>query len=351
MDMTPAQVSSASFRTVRKGYDPEEVDAFLSQVAKSLEDAQQQATAMEARARAAVARLQEVSAAQASAEPAEARDDVRVGPDEAETITRTLLLAQRTADTTVAEAHAEAGRVRAEAQTEAERTIDSTREMSARLLEEARIEARKVGESERRAAESEVQSLVARREFLVGDVDQLEQFLIEQRERLRAAAHQIEALCERVPAGLGAVRPPVLSASHGTPGADDELFEDDDDDEADGVDEADDEYVDEADDEADDEYVDEAGEDDGDDHDEDDGEDDDPPLDETVELVLPPEVSGPFASIDELANALDDAESTGRARLSDMRPRTDALSSVFDREIDVDNAPELPIRGENHPPD
>jgi hypothetical protein len=65
-----------------------------------------------------------------------------------------------------------------------------------------------------------VQSLVARREFLVGDVDQLEQFLVDQRERLRAAARQIEALCERVPAGLGQVRPPTLSASDDPPGDD-----------------------------------------------------------------------------------------------------------------------------------
>ena len=61
---------------------------------------------------------------------------------------------------------------------------------------------------------------MARREFLVGDVDQLEQFLIDQRERLRAAARQIEALCDRVPAGLGLVRPPALSASDDPPGDD-----------------------------------------------------------------------------------------------------------------------------------
>ena len=49
MDLTPSQVASASFRTVRKGYDPDEVAAFLEQAAKALEESQQQATAMEAR--------------------------------------------------------------------------------------------------------------------------------------------------------------------------------------------------------------------------------------------------------------------------------------------------------------
>jgi len=100
-----------------------------------------------------------------------------------------------------------------EATTEAETTIDSTREMSAKLLEDAQLEARRASEAERVAAENEVEALVARREFLVGDVDQLERFLIDQRDRLQGAARQIEALCDRVPEGLGSVRPPVLSAS------------------------------------------------------------------------------------------------------------------------------------------
>ena len=176
---------------------------------------------MEARARAAVAKLQEVNAAQAeAAEQAPALQpetvaapQMQIPVAEAETISRTLLLAQMTADTTVAEARAEAERILGDATSEAEATIDSTREMSAQMLEDARTEARRASEDERKAAENEVESLVARREFLVGDVDQLERFLIDQRDRLRGAARQIEALCDRVPEGLGSVRPPILSAS------------------------------------------------------------------------------------------------------------------------------------------
>ena len=224
MELSPAQITEASFRTIRKGYDPDEVDAFLAEVAKALESARQQATAMEARARAAVARLQEVTAA-AAAEPPAAEPAPTAAPEpaeapslqipvaEAETISRTLLLAQKTADTTVAEARSEAERILSQDNAEAEATIDSTREMSAQLIEEARSEARSASEAERIAASNEVEALVARREFLVGDVDQLERFLIDQRDRLRGAARQIEALCERVPEGLGSVRPPALSAS------------------------------------------------------------------------------------------------------------------------------------------
>lgn len=219
MEMSPAQIAETSFRTIRKGYDPDEVDAFLADVAKALEEARQQATAMEARARAAVARLQEVTtAAPTEAEPRPVAtpapaEQLLMPTMEAETISRTLLLAQKTADTTVAEAQAEAERIVEDATIEAETTIDSTREMSAQMLEDARSEARRTSEAERNAAENEVEALVARREFLVGDVDQLERFLIDQRDRLRGAARQIESLCDRVPEGLGSVRPPVLSAS------------------------------------------------------------------------------------------------------------------------------------------
>lgn len=292
MELSPSQVSGASFRTVRKGYDHEEVDAFLGQVAQALEESQQQAVAMEARARAAVARLQEATSAEQAAatersldatEPIEQHppDEVHISPDEAEIITRTLLLAQRTADTTIAEAEAEAERIRVDAHGEAESTIDSTREMSAKLLEDARTEARHVNEAELQAAANEVQSLVARREFLVGDVDQLEEFMTGQRERLRAAARQIEALCERVPAGLASVGAPALSAS------------------------------------------------------------DDEPGDDTSEMFRPAGADIPFVSASELANSLDEAG---------VPPPQPTAPAVGDAPSD-DDAPELPMRGDNPSPE
>ena len=68
---------------------------------------------MEARARAAIAKLQELQQQGAPAAAGHGADDpdgapVGAMPDEAETISRALLLAQRTADVTVAEAQAEA---------------------------------------------------------------------------------------------------------------------------------------------------------------------------------------------------------------------------------------------------
>jgi DivIVA domain-containing protein len=197
MDISPHTVRTTSFKTARKGYDTEEVDRFKETVAAAIESAQNQATAMEARARAAVARLQEISQAAPVAE------EQAVGPaaqpnataDDHETISRTLLLAQRAAETTVADAKAEA----------------------AKLIEDARAEARNAHEDERIKAENEVQSLLARRDFLLGDTEQLEQHISAQRDRVREVAASLTEMLDRVPDGLGEARRPLMSASADEP--------------------------------------------------------------------------------------------------------------------------------------
>ena len=218
MDFSPQTVRSAGFKTVKKGYDPSEVDDFKEKVAAAIETAQNQATAMEARARAAVAKLQEVSqqvtsgARDAGASPSASEED-------SETISRTLLLAQRTADQTVNQANADAESITVKARVDATTVIDNARSMADKLLDEARLEARRSAESERIKAENEVQALLARRDFLLSDVDHLEHHLGAQRERLRDAAVSLQELVERVPGGLGDMRRPLLSASAETLGS------------------------------------------------------------------------------------------------------------------------------------
>jgi DivIVA domain-containing protein len=213
MDFSPQTVRSAGFKTVKKGYDPAEVDDFKEKVAGAIETAQNQATAMEARARAAVAKLQEVSQQVTSgatgAGPAASDED-------AETISRTLLLAQRTADNTMARANSDAESITVKARVDATTVIDNARSMADKLLDEARLEARRSAEGERIKAENEVQALLARRDFLLADVDHLEHHLGAQRERLRDAAVSLQDLIERVPGGLGEMRRPLLSASNET---------------------------------------------------------------------------------------------------------------------------------------
>ncbi len=212
MDFSPQTVRSAGFKTVKKGYDPGEVDDFKEKVAAAIETAQNQATAMEARARAAVAKLQEVSQ-QVTSGAAATGSSPSASDEDAETISRTLLLAQRTADNTVSQANTEAEAITVKARVDATTVIDNARSMADKLLDEARLEARRSAESERIKAENEVQALLARRDFLISDVDHLEHHLGAQRERLRDAAVSLQDLIERVPGGLGEMRRPLLSAS------------------------------------------------------------------------------------------------------------------------------------------
>ena len=213
MALSPQRIRDTSFKSARRGYDQGEVDTFVEEVAAALETAQNEATAMEARARAAVARLQELSQQPTDGTEAGGEPEVHASVDEAETISRTLLLAQRTADSTVADAQAEADRVIAAARDEAASALDAAREEAARLVEEARADARRAGESERVQVEGEVQALLARRDFLESDVDHLEQYLLAQRERIVEAVASLNDLVQRVPGGLAEMRRPLLSAA------------------------------------------------------------------------------------------------------------------------------------------
>ncbi len=209
MELSPQEIRSIGFKLVKKGYDPDQVDSFKDEVASVVEAAYTQATAMEARARAAVAKLHEVS----QQAPARDAEPDKISPTDNDVITRTLMLAQRTADATVAEARAESDTIVTQSREEAERLLENARTLASKTIEDTRAEARRAVENDRVHAENELQSLIARRDFLVSDVDHLEQYLQAQRERLREAAVALQELVERVPGGLGEMRRPLLSAS------------------------------------------------------------------------------------------------------------------------------------------
>jgi len=226
MALSPQHIRETEFKQARRGYEPGEVDAFRAEVADALEAAQNEATAMEARARAAVARLQELTKA-GSGSTDRATDDAPSSPevgaapatevsasvDEAETISRTLLLAQRTADTTIADARAEADRLVASARADATTELDTARVDAGKIVEDAESESRRAGEAERVRVEGEVQALLAKRDFLESDVDHLEQYLMAQRERITEAVSELSALISRVPNGLADMRRPLMSAA------------------------------------------------------------------------------------------------------------------------------------------
>ncbi len=215
MEVSPQQVRTHEFSTAKRGLDPGEVGAFLAEVADELERAQNHATAMEARARAAVQRIQELTeAAAAPAAPVAPAEASAPTPsaEQAETISRTLLLAQRTADTAIAEAREEAERLVATASEEATGMVDAAREERAQLIETARDEASREGEEERARVQAEAEVMRARRDALRDDVEHLEQFLVAQRERLRDAATTLIDLTERIPGGLGHAAEPLLAS-------------------------------------------------------------------------------------------------------------------------------------------
>src|SRR6185503_2811549 len=101
MDVTPQVINEVEFHQKMRGYDPDEVDDFLERVAIAVEQFQEHIRSAEQRAIVAEKRAAElekrVTSAPAPAAPADA-------VDETETIKRTLVLAQRTADAAIKEA-------------------------------------------------------------------------------------------------------------------------------------------------------------------------------------------------------------------------------------------------------
>lgn len=152
MDLTPQDVRDVQFRSKVRGYHEDDVDEFLVQVAATLERLQLRLQAAEERARAQP--------------PAEA------APTE-ESLTRTLVLAQRTADLALKEAREEAAHLVEEAREEHERLHAESEAIRAQLVEESQEQIR-----------AELAALEGRRDALIRDVAALESFVADQRGRL-----------------------------------------------------------------------------------------------------------------------------------------------------------------------
>src|SRR5215213_3972846 len=99
MDVTPQLLKDVEFRSKVRGYDPDEVDDFLERVGVAF--AQMNDRLRDAR--------DQVEAAKAQAAAAEAR--ARDNSDIDDTLRRTLVLAQRTADAAVKEAEEQAAAI------------------------------------------------------------------------------------------------------------------------------------------------------------------------------------------------------------------------------------------------
>lgn len=172
MDVTPQELRDIEIRESFRGYHRDEVDELLERAAATIEHLEHQIRILQERLAAGAA----APAPKPAAAPAPVPDS--------DVIQRTLILAQRAADEAVAEAQARAQQLTSEAEAKAQA-----------LVSEAESTARRIAESERRRIEAEIAQLTATRDALSADVDRLEQFAVEYRDRIRRA---IEAELERL---------------------------------------------------------------------------------------------------------------------------------------------------------
>jgi DivIVA domain-containing protein len=227
MDELSPLFQEIEFHERYRGYDPDEVDAFVDRVA-----------------RAAAVMRGRISELHERVEAAEARGGATAAHSEAEeTLTRTLVLAQRTADAAIAEAREESDRLTADAATSAQAILSAAEAEAQLTLREAQAEASaSLKEAEDRAglmlaeAETDRRALVAQAEsaasdaatsererlaaevvelheyraFLADDIEILERHLTEERHQLSASVSALTDLLES-PEAFRVSRPPATS--------------------------------------------------------------------------------------------------------------------------------------------
>jgi cell division initiation protein len=165
MDLSSSLAGSKDFRIVKRGYDPDEVDAFLDQIALGVAELKRKL-------------------ADANDRVGQAPEGAAGGPD-AEEIHRALILAQRAADEEVRAAREEAERILADARTQA---ADAARR--------ADVEVAQTREAGRAALEGEIAELEGVRSALQNDVVVLERHVEEQREVVQAAIGELQSLLD-----------------------------------------------------------------------------------------------------------------------------------------------------------
>jgi DivIVA domain-containing protein len=183
MDLTPQSLHSVEFREARRGgYNTRDVDDFIERVAAGVGHLNERMRDAQGRAEAAEARMADL---QRELDEARRRPAAPEASETDETLRRTLVLAQRTADATIKEAKEEANRVLSEA-----------REEAARTRAEAEAEARRGADHARVNAQAEVETLLASRDRLKADLDALTRRLDDQRNQLRSGINEMQRILD-----------------------------------------------------------------------------------------------------------------------------------------------------------
>jgi cell division initiation protein len=167
MEVSPKTLREVEFREKMRGYHPEDVDQFLEQVAAGMEILQD-------RLRQAVERAQRAEAAASESGGAD------------ETLRKTLVLAQRTADMAVQEAREQAARILAAAEQQAQSILVEAEEQGRRTLEDSITECK-----------AELSRLEASRAQGQQDVETLERWLDEHKEHLRTTLSEALSAVDR----------------------------------------------------------------------------------------------------------------------------------------------------------
>jgi cell division initiation protein len=198
MEVSPKSLREVEFREKMRGYHPEDVDHFLEQVAAGIE-------VLQDRLRQAVDRAQR---AEAAASEASGTDD---------TLRKTLVLAQRTADLAVQEAREQASRILASAEQQAQAILSEAEERGRQTLDDTIAESK-----------AELNRLESTRAQVQQGVEGLQRWLDEHKAHLHASLSEAVAAVERAgvlwPAPTirpldSASRPSISSVSSALPPA------------------------------------------------------------------------------------------------------------------------------------
>jgi len=203
MDVSPQELRDIEIREAWRGYHRDDVDELLERAAATIEHLESENQQMRARfsqggapARAAAPAPVPTPAAVVAAPrpptpaPAPVAAAAPAGMADTDVIQRTLVMAQKAADEAVAEARQQAQRLVGDADAHARD-----------LVNRAETRAAEIAESERRKLEDDIGRLQNTRDTLNADVDALERFEQEYRERLRRALSAELDLLGQTPSG------------------------------------------------------------------------------------------------------------------------------------------------------
>ncbi len=191
MELTSRELRQVEFGSELRGYKTSEVDDFLERVATAIDRAEEEIQALADRL-----------------ERAERASSERAGFDDEESIRRTLVLAQRTADLAIKEAQQAAAQLLESARADAEVAVADARRAAERI----------VTESEQRLRE-EVSRLQGERERLRTEIEALRGLLGAERERLTESLGTMLSFVEKNLVTSPELSPPAVAGPSPEPGS------------------------------------------------------------------------------------------------------------------------------------